>query len=202
MKLDAEVATRLKAVEKLTGAAPAGDPARLLAVGDALEKREDAAQAIDRRLSALRDLRGQVRDFRTTAAPAQQARFRKHEDVVGFGEDAWKAFGIQFVGDVEGILDQAIAAATRELNEIRSGGAPENAEPEDIRTLDVGSLAVKPIDALAAERARLQQLSGMDATRAKSLRTAESRLRDARACLVECAKTLRTRRRPSPESRN
>lgn len=189
-KLEGEVATRLKAVEALTDAAPAGDPARLLAVGDALERREDEAQAVDRRLSALGDLQDQVRNIRSTSAPAQLATLRKDAEIIGFDDETWNQFELRFVGDVDGVLATAIESAKRDLNEIRHGGDVQDHEPADISGAGVDSLDTNPIDALSAERARLQKLSGMDAQRTKSLRTAEARLRDARSRLAECAKTL------------
>jgi energy-coupling factor transporter ATP-binding protein EcfA2 len=197
-KLESEVSIRLKAVEALTGAAPAGDPARLLAVGDALEAREDAAQLIDRRLSALRDLEQQVRHFRTTTAPAHLAALRKHDDLVELDSVAWSQFELQFVGDVDGILAKAVADAKGGLDEIRYGGEPPDQEPVDIRQVPADTLGTKSIASLIAERDRLQKLSGMDTQRTKKLRTSEARLRDARSQLVECAKTLERARATAP----
>lgn len=145
---------------------PQGDEARaaaLDAVSRAVESKSQVLEGLERRKQAVLALAEEVAAFRKSTADAQLRQLRGKYAEAGLSDATWDFFKLNYVGDVDGATQSALAEVETAVAQVRGtpavGSGPQLADGADLSQL---SLSV-----LQAELARVQQLVGVDRDRAK-----------------------------------
>ena len=143
-------------------------------VSNAAEAVRSRIEQARRRRQTLCALRDEVADTRANKAPLRLRQLQQAHADAGLGDEAWKAFLIDFSGDVDGILTAAIKAVDGQIEamvgipfkeaESAPGTPPSTVSlfPED------ADLSKQTLGLLEREAARLRALINVDeqATRA------------------------------------
>jgi AAA domain, putative AbiEii toxin, Type IV TA system len=145
-------------------------------------------EQVRRRRQALLALRDDVADTRTNKAPMRLRQLQQAHAEAGLSAESWKAFLLDFAGDVDGILTAAVTAIDgliRALSGPAVGEAVASADtpPSTTSLLPEGAAVDKlTLNLLDKEVARLRALIGVDAENAKAFaRLSEKISRDEAA---------------------
>lgn len=141
-----------------------------------------------RRLHALVALKDEVADMRANKAPLRLRQLQQTHAEAGLSAETWKAFLLDFTGDVDGILARAIEVIDKRIRAL-SGPTPgevvlsTGARPSGSSLLPDGAVLEKQtLSLLDKEVARLRALIGTDAENAKAFaRLSEKISRDEAA---------------------
>ena len=166
-----------KETTEITSLAQAGNAQRLALVSAALEKQQDLHQAIERRITAIQALQTEVALARSTRFSRYVASLRDKYSASQLSDADWLTFRVDFVGNVDGLLGDLLSTAQIERSRV-AGSKEDGAQPLD--HCDESGLAQCSIAELASERARLQQLVGLDEQRSKRLTWLNSQAADHR----------------------
>ncbi|MEP7295741.1 MAG: TrlF family AAA-like ATPase [Burkholderiales bacterium] len=178
------------------------DRKALLPKGDAaLAKRHDElSNAVDSKrtqvaeeklkLQALRHLVGDVRDHRERVFPQILEDLQDGREDANLSEDDWRPFGVQFAGDVDGLLNRRIQEATKRLNQLEGAAPPSataTAPPDPSVPLIFASsdLASHSLHLLERELARLQGLVGIETLNSRRLAQLSEKMAKARTALAK-----------------
>ena len=161
---------------------------RLDEVATAAESVRFQVEQAQRRRQALLALKDEADDTRKTKAPARLRQLQQSHPEAGLTGDHWKAFLLEFAGDVDGILSAAIKAVDANIKTL---SGPATGEPRIISDAlsaqasllpDGQPLAEFTLSLLNKEVARLRALIGIDAEKARAFaRLSEKISRDEAA---------------------
>jgi hypothetical protein len=158
---------------------------RLAAVAAALDRRERDAQAASRECQALEALRREVETARGSDFPRQLATMRSKYESAGFDDEAWRAFSLTFVGDVDTLIATRATNAESARQKIVGGLPTEEDARAAIDNLSEDELLTQTVSALRVEGDRLQRLVGIDRSRTERLRVITSESSKVSAALAE-----------------
>ena len=130
---------------------------RLSELEQACSTLEAKVEALRRRKKRVEDLRNEVTHVRSVIEPTRLSEMRRRFVDAGIAEPDWKAFGMVFSGDVEGVLSAAqkkIDAATAEAEGGKAGVTDEQ--------WTVQPLTSWPLKKLRAEREGVKKEVGID----------------------------------------
>ena len=106
----------------------------------------------------------------------------------GLSDDDWKAFGVQFVGDVDALLKERVRAVHAQLKRLE-GPAPSdppenpNADPAIALIADDADLPGLTLRLLERERDRLQPLVGVDERNARRYKLLSEKITNLKKAL-------------------
>lgn len=138
----------------------------------ALEARRRAHDIAQNRLRALRALKEDVADIRSRRVPGWLAELKEDRSDAGLKQIEWDQFKLDFVGDVDLILQDHIRKAEAECKRI-AGATPQEAgsnalaDPNAPLVADDANLSELTVALLQREVTRLGKLIGIDAQNAK-----------------------------------
>lgn len=154
---------------------------------------------IERYKRALRQTAGLgdfIKDFRSTEAEQHLTSLKETYPAIGYSENDWENFRIDFVGEV----DQIIAFRTKNLEALvrkLSGPAPGEASFDPIAPVsttalisDDADLNKQTLSILKNELARLQKLVGIDQDNARKFRTLSDKISKEEAALAKIGEQL------------
>src|SRR5262245_1698117 len=148
---------------------------RLDVVATAAEAVRFQVEQARRRRQALIALRDEVADTRATKAPARLRQLQQAHAEARLPAEAWKAFLLDFAGDVDGILSGAITVIDNRIRALSGPAAGEatvapGAPPSTASLLPDGvALEILTLSLLEKEVARLRALIGIDTEKARAL---------------------------------
>jgi len=124
-------------------------------------------ETVERRLTELHSLESRVDSLRRVVLLRTFEELRSGHPRAGLTDADWDAFRLQFSGDV----DRIIADAVRRSEQARTTIAGPNsvATSPMLDGLSPEELAAQPVAILRAEQKRLQALIGLDQQRASSV---------------------------------
>ncbi|MGA2637071.1 AAA family ATPase [Methylocella sp.] len=173
--------------------------------GKQLDKISTAAEAVrsqieqaHRRRQALLALRDEVTDTRASKAPLRLRQLQQAHAEAGLTPENWKAFLLDFTGDVGGILTAAITAIDKRIR-LLSGPAdgkvvvPANAPPAPTSLLPDGAvLEGQTLSLLNKEVVRLRALIGIDTVNAKAFARLSEKISRDEAALAKLDRDIET----------
>src|SRR5262249_49305273 len=149
---------------------------------------------------ALIALKDEVADTRDNKAPIRLRQLRQAHAEAGLSGEDWKSFLLDFVGDVDDILNAAIKAIEGRIRE-RGGPAPgeaaipADAQPSPTTFLSDGvALEKQTLSLLDKETARLRALIGIDAERGKAFARLSEKISRDEAVLAKLDRDIETAR--------
>ena len=176
----------------LTGPSDTGNALRLVEMSQVLQDRQQQLQQLDRRVTELTALQEEVGQARGSKFPRYTSSLRQQYSLAGLSDSQWEAFGADFVGTVDSILDVAVDEARAALTLI--AGLPTGDAPIDRNNLD--ALSVEQLSALSVaqltdERARLERLVGLDAQRTKKLAKLNELVANSRSAVTKAEAAIK-----------
>ena len=167
-------------------------------VSNAAEAVRSQIEQARRRRQSLIALQDEVADTRTNKAPLRLRQLQQaHADAL-LTVDLWKAFVLNFTGDVDGILAVAIMAVDERIRTL-SGPAPDEAvtadstSPSTVSFLTVdANLASQTLSLLDKEAARLRALIGVDAQATKTFGRLSEKISRDEAALAKLDRDIET----------
>ncbi len=157
-----------KEITKLTEDSDESNTQRHELVAKVLQDRRIAAQAFDRRLTALEALQRAAKRVIDQEFPRWQQNFIHEHSKAALENDEWAAFAVSFAGDVTGVVATALEQC-RSAHEQLVGEAPDRSAEQDLDALDEPRLRELSVLLLEAEASRLEELIGLDEARAQDL---------------------------------
>lgn len=161
---------------------------RLDEVSTAAESVRFQVEQAQRRRQALLALKDEVADTRSNKSPVRLRQLQQAHSEAGLTSDHWKAFLLEFSGDVDTILDTAIKAIDARIRMLSGPAHGEVSVAADAPPLatsllpDGAELSQHTLSLLNKEVARLRALIGIDTENAKAFaRLSEKISRDEAA---------------------
>jgi chromosome segregation ATPase len=150
-----------------------------------------------RRRQALFALKDDVADLQANKAPTLLRQLQQTHSEAGLSSEAWKAFLLDFVGDVDGILAVEIKNIENRIRTLSGPAAevvvPANAPPSTISLLPNGAdLRKQTLSLLDKEIARLRNLIGIDAENAKAFARLTEKISRDEAALAKLDREIET----------
>lgn len=139
---------------------------------------------------ALRSLRGDVSDFRTTRAPMALRLAKEKFAGAHLKEPEWAHFEQRYAGDVDQTLSARLAAAEKAAAEWRGTVPPRKANDQEPYVPDGETLKGLSLSLLEAEISRIQRLIDVDAETGKRLTAVTTRIGEESAALAKLKETL------------
>jgi energy-coupling factor transporter ATP-binding protein EcfA2 len=172
----------------LVGAGSEERARRLDEVSRAAESLRFEIEQAQRRRQALLALKDEVEDTRKTKAPNRLRQLQQAHSEAGLSNENWRAFQLEFSGDVDAILSSAVKLIDERIRTMSGPAAGEppsvaEAPPSEASLLAEGvALDQYTLSLLNKEVARLRALIGIDAEKAKAFtRLSEKISRDEAA---------------------
>lgn len=190
-EVDATVAiTNVEAqIRDLTGKADTASGERHAEVSRALAKRQDSLQAVDRRMTDLKNLQSAIKTARSTQFPSIKQRLQEESKHAGLTEDAWKAFLPDFTGNVDQIITNSLAVAEAESKKILGTPLPDSSTAK-LDGIVAKELENRTVAELKFEQKRLQLLVGLDTRRAATLTQLQTQLTKVRSKEAKLKETV------------
>lgn len=165
---------------------------RLEAVATAVEEKQRAVNLVRLKLQALSGLAADVHDFRARRVPDWIADLKERRTAAGLSEGDWTAFGVQFTGDVEALLEDRVRLAQAELKKLEGPVQTDpvedpKADPAVAIIAETADLGTQTLRLLERERDRLQRLVGIDEQNARRYRLLSEKITKAEAALAKVA---------------
>lgn len=171
---------------------------RLDEVSNAAEAIRFQVEQAKRRKQALLALQDEVTATRTSVAPHRLRHLKQNHSEAGLSDDHWKAFLLEFSGDVDTILDAAIKAIDARIGTL-SGPTPgevtiaDDAAPSAASLLPEGAdLSQQTLSLLNKEVARLRALIGIDTENAKAFGRLSEKISRDEAALAKLERDIET----------
>ncbi|MGU2418770.1 TrlF family AAA-like ATPase [Burkholderia cenocepacia] len=163
---------------------------RIEAVTSALEQKQRAVSTVKLRLQALAGIQNDVQDFRDNQVPDWLTDLQERRSDAGLAEADWKAFEVQFIGDVDTLLKERIRAAQRELSSLEGPKLDDSEEeptddPNTPLIPEDAALAEETLGLLLRERNRLQKLIGIDEQNARRYKLLTDKITKAETALAK-----------------
>jgi hypothetical protein len=155
---------------------------RLDIVATAAEAVRFQVEQARRRRQALVALRDEVADTRANKAPGRLRQLQQAHAEAGLSADAWKAFLLEFAGNVDDILEGAITAIDKRIRTLSGPAVGEptfapGASPSATSLLPDGvALEALTLSLLDKEAGRLRTLIAIDAENARAFTTSRDNL--------------------------
>ena len=145
---------------------------RLETIVNAVEESQRVISNGKLQLQALVGLQSDVKDFRERKAPDWVADVKEARADALLSDEDWEAFGLKFVGDVDGLLKTRVDAIQQHVRRLEGPTPSEpphdpSADPAVALIADGTELKDASLRLLERERDRLQCLVGIDAQNAR-----------------------------------
>jgi hypothetical protein len=167
-------------------------------VATAAEGLRSRIEQARRRRQSLIALQDEVADTRTSKAPARLRQLQTAHAEAGLDLEAWKAFRLDFIGDVSGILTKAIGEVERTIRSLTGPAAGEavvqpNSPPSTASLLPPGSdMSVQTLSLLDKEVGRLRGLIGIDSENQKAFSRLTEKISRDDAALAKLDREIET----------
>jgi energy-coupling factor transporter ATP-binding protein EcfA2 len=143
-------------------------------------KRQQVEQAM-RRHQTLRQLQDDVEDFRSREAPTLLADLMSDREQSGLSATDWEAFRVDFVGNVDPLLNTRIQQASKLVDALQG---PADIDPSTATSGDLATalipidtdLSAQPLRLLERELGRMRDLVGVDTQNAKRFSTLSDKI--------------------------
>ncbi len=160
--------------------------ARYQAVAARVEARRGQINELKRRHQSLIALQDEATEMQVRRASADLLQLRGRYANAGLSDAQWQSFRMDYVGDVQAVLDQSIGVVLAEIGRLEGPPQPPLPDPVPENSLlpdniDQDSL---PLSLLDREAARLRALIGLDAARAQELRRLTEKIERQRVALT------------------
>ncbi|WP_441228395.1 TrlF family AAA-like ATPase [Tardiphaga sp. 20_F10_N6_6] len=149
--------------------APSKHADRLQVIEAAAIKAQQNLRVWVNRQQALTGINNEVGNFRTNEAPSSLRSMKSRNQNLGFDDDSWKPFLLEFSGDVDAVIQAKLKEAERIANGWRGVKPREPADSDASFILADADLARQPLALLEAEKQRLQRLVAADTETLKRL---------------------------------
>lgn len=146
---------------------------RLDEIATAADEVRGKVEVAKRRYRSLIELRDEVADLRKRVLPGMLTELQEQFSDAALSAEQWKAFKLNFVGDVDAVLSAQIAEADKTVRTLAGprDGEPEydqKASPAELPLISGGSdLSAQTLTLLEKELDRLRRLIGVDEEKAK-----------------------------------
>jgi hypothetical protein len=178
----------------LIGAGAEERTKRLDEVSTAAEAVRFHVEQTRRQHQALLALKDEVSDTRKSKAPIYLQRLQEAHRETGLSPETWKLFLLDFVGDVDTILTDAVKTIADRIRAL-SGPAPNevvvspNAPPSSTPFLPAdANLSKQTLTLLDKEVARLRKLIGIDAEKTRAFARLTEKISREEAALAKLVK--------------
>lgn len=159
-------------------------------VSAAVDAKRQQLDRAKRQHQALLLLQADVADLRDRQAPNLLEELKEARADAGLSETDWKAFGLDYVGEVDALLTDRIKKAKDWVAELKG---PAKTDPPVTATPDVNvelvpagaALSILTLSLLERELARLRALVGMDVQNAKRFTALSDKITKAEAALLK-----------------
>ena len=138
-------------------------------------------------------------DTRTNKAPMRLRQLQQAHAEAGLSTESWKAFLLDFAGDVDGILTSAVTAIDSRIRALSGPAAgeavaPAGTPPSTTSLLpDGAALDKQTLSLLDKEVAQLRALMGVDAENAKSFARLSEKISRDEAALAKLDRDIEIR---------
>ncbi len=173
---------------------PKGQEARakqLEAVTAAIETKQRLLTAAQGRVQALAGLQNDVGRYRQQDGPEWLREVQERRDAAPLSADDWKAFRLDFVGDVDALLKARLETAKADVAKLQgplpasvAAGAPPP-DPQTPLILAGTDLSTQTLSLLKQERSRLQTLVGIDDQNARRYKALTEKISRAATALAK-----------------
>jgi AAA domain, putative AbiEii toxin, Type IV TA system len=169
---------------------------QLDAVVTAAESARFEVEQARRRRQALIALKDEVADTREGKAPARLRQLQHAHAESGLSAEAWKAFLMDFTGDVDSILTAAISAVDSQIRSLTGPGVGEatalpGAPPPTASHLPDGvDMKKLTLSLLDKEIARLRTVIGIDAEKARAFMRLSGKISRDEAALAKLGREI------------
>jgi len=153
--------------KQLTSTADQKSAVRLGEINAALQQQQRQHQVLDRRVTDLTGLLGEVRSAASSKFPSFTTGLKSKYGATALSDKDWDSFRVGFSGDVENIITSASKAANKERDRIAGVLAAGGVLPMD--GIPPEKLIEKTIVELTAEQIRIQKLLKLDTDRTRQL---------------------------------
>lgn len=133
-------------------------------VSEALEAVSKRLDMANRKTASLTNLKNAVRTGRSTSFPAYSSKLQQNHAETGLTSDQWDLFKIDYIGDVDTLLEEQILAS-KSVSLAITGNAPleTNISARSLPFIsDYENLESKPYNSLKNEIKRLGLIIGID----------------------------------------
>lgn len=167
--------------------------AQLETVATACEARQRLLTAAQVRIQALGGLQADVATFRRQDGPAWLADTQERRSAAQLSPDDWKAFRLDFVGEVDKLVQDRTNSAKSEVTRLQGpvaasvpAGTPQP-DPNVPLIPEGTDLSNQPLGLLTQERTRLQKLAGIDEQNARRYKVFTEKITRAETTLAKQA---------------
>lgn len=183
--------------ESLAGKGQEERVRRFNEISQAVEAARLLIDGAKRRLQQLLALKDEVKDIRDTRVPSLLARMKEERKESGLSDPQWQSFKLQFVGDVDAILERAIDDARKSI-QVLSGPAQGEISASDPKApasvnpyiASDADLSKQTLTLLEKEQGRLSRFIGIDNTNAKKLAALSQKITTQETALAKLVKEI------------
>lgn len=167
-------------------------------VSSAAESVRARVEQARRRRQALAALRDEVVDTRANKAPLRLRQLQQAHADVGLDAGAWKAFLMDFSGDVDGILVAAIKSVDEQIASMvgvpyKEAESPPDTSPSNFSFFaESVDLSQQTLGALEREAARLRALINVDEQASKTFKRLSEKISRDEAALAKLDRDIAT----------
>jgi ABC-type lipoprotein export system ATPase subunit len=163
---------------------------RLEEITSALEQKQRVIGAVRLKIQALEGIQNDVQDFRLNQVSEWLADMQERRMDAGLSATDWKSFGVQFLGDVDGLLKERVRVAKIELGklvgEVHDIPAGETEGDANVALIEQDAdLSQLPLTVLERERNRLQKLAGVDEQNSRRFKLLTDKITKAETALAK-----------------
>jgi len=146
-------------------------------VSAALDAKNAQHEGLKRRIGALQRLQSTVGSNRNSSFPEYVNKLRSGNTEAGLSAEQWDAFHINYVGDVDGIITNAIASAMAQANTLVGNTTSQVVIATSLPFVsDYDNLSGYALIMLSNELKRLQMILGIDNANAEQFKRLTSKI--------------------------
>lgn len=165
------------------------------AISQAAESKRSQVEGAKRRLSALGRLADDVADFRKRRSAEIVLDLRTRRAEAELSPEDWEPFRVDFVGDVDTLIQTKLAAAKKSLAVLQGVADPDNPldpGPKGDNPLipDGADLSIQTLFLLDSEAERLRKLVGADAANTKRYASLSAKVAKEEAAQAKLVKQI------------
>lgn len=172
-KKQGEIEIVTNQIKELTSASSEIDSNRLSEVNRILDFRRSEVQKIDRRITELNGLVGEVETARTSTFPNYVSRLKSAYSNASLKDQDWESFRVNYSGNPDELLPAYSENCKADRIAHVGDVVPDGLTP--LSETSFQDLRMKPLNQLVNERERIQGLIGLDRQRTKLLATYNNR---------------------------
>jgi hypothetical protein len=165
---------------------------RLSQITTALDAVSTKLEQLQNKLRSLNSLKQQVISARTTVFPSYTAKLKQGHSESGLSDEAWKAFDVDFKGQIDQILTAQITSVGEVALKLKGSKPSENLDrrTEDAYIPQHAKLEDQNYEMLSLEAERLKKLIGLDTENAKQYARLSEKILKSEASITKLTKDV------------